>query len=260
MGGLRKRTFFAVHETVHSVDSGKAIVDLFDHNALSGRGSPEKRKRTYRVSGSKATRLESQTRQERVRFYDRLKRWGQSLCLVRLVRLLSKLEQNLLALGTDGLGQVRRQEPAKVRAVLGLTRLDVRRDSIADTSREETRGSLHDDAGIDEDEVGILIVERVLLELAAGGVDHRERRARRVGRRGRREDSDGDVEEVRDVLRAVDDLSAAERDHKVRLRLAPQRRQPVDLLRRRLAPESPAGDLELRLLECLDELFAGCVG
>ena len=37
--------FISPEETVHSVDSGKAIVDLFNHNAFSGSVSPDTRKR-----------------------------------------------------------------------------------------------------------------------------------------------------------------------------------------------------------------------
>ena len=217
------------------------------------------RTKTYRVRRRQPTRLESQPREKRVRLDDGLERRRERLRLVCLVCLLAVLEEDLLALGADRLGQVRGEQAAEVGAVPRLTRLDVRRDGITDACREEACGGLHDDARVDEHEVRVLVVESVLLELAAWRVDDRERGARRVGRCCRRQHRDGQLEEVCDGLGGVNRLAAAQRDDEVALGLTTERDERVDLLGGGLATKTTTGDLDLGLLESLDKVLPGCV-
>lgn len=146
---------------------------------------------TYGVCSCKPTRLETQARQQRVSFDDRLKGGCQSLRLVRLVRLLPELEQDFLAFRTDGLGQVCWEQSAEIRTVPRLTGLDVGRKSIADTGSEEACGGLDHDAGVNEDKVRVFVVESVVLEFSAGSIDDGESGAWSIGGGSGGEDCDG---------------------------------------------------------------------
>ena len=207
---------------------------------------------------SQSTRLEAQPGEQSVRLHNRLQRWGHGMRLVRLVRLLPVLEQDLLAFLADRRRDLRLQPPTEVRAELAPARLDVRRDRVAHARREEARRRLRHDRRVHEHDVRVLVEERVAVELARRPVQHRERRARRVRRRRGRQDRYLQREPVRDRLRGVDRLPAAERDDEVGGLVAPEAREAVDLLARGLAAEDRAVHLELGFLERAHQLLARC--
>ena len=160
---------------------------------------------------------EAEAGEQRVRFDDVFKGFGDYSAVERHERLLAVFEKYVparlryrharLAAAHAGAYVVRR-----VGALAGL-RFEPRRERVAHSGDEEAARSLHDDFRIDEHEVRVLLHLARADIFAVGLVDDRDFADRRVGRRGRRSYDDGQPHLVGADFRGVHRFAAAGTDY-----------------------------------------------
>ena len=124
----------------------------------------------------------------------------------------------------------------RIRVRRGL-RLKICGQRIAHAGHQQTRGSLADNVGIHQHDVGVRRQPQVLLKHALIRIDDGKRGARRVRSRDGRHNHDRLFDVIRQCLRGVVDLAAADADTHVTAKFVKARFQAVDLRLAALAVE-----------------------
>lgn len=200
-----------------------------------------------------AAALKAHAAQVRVGFDNALKRRGDDVLFGRQHRFFSLLKQRVVAqLGKRqrGLGAFAARHGGGTATRAGA-RFKPGGQRIANAGCQQARRGARHNLRVDDNDIRVVRQHQVAVELAAVGINHRKRAARRVGGGDGRRDSDRHRHKVRQRFCGIERFTAADAQHSGTAGAVGELTQPVDFILRAFAAKRRDFDAKLGLFKAL---------